>query len=48
MQQRKRCSEEFKRKAFGLTRLPGANVSQVDRDLGIRVMTQRFLHRLGR
>lgn len=36
MQQRKRYSEEFKREAVGLTRLPGANVSQIARDLGIR------------
>lgn len=35
MQQRKRYSEEFKREAVGLTRLPGANVSQIARDLGI-------------
>jgi transposase len=36
MQQRKRYSEEFKRETVGLTRLPGANVSQLARDLGIR------------
>ena len=36
MQQRKRYSEEFKREAVGLTRLPGASVSQIARDLGIR------------
>ena len=36
MQQRKRYSEEFKREAIGLTRLPGANVSQIARDLGSR------------
>lgn len=36
MQQRKTYSEEFKRAAVGLTRLPGANVSQSARDLGIR------------
>ena len=36
MQQRKRYSEEFKREAVGLTRSPGANVSQIARDLGIR------------
>ena len=34
MQQRKRYSEEFKREAVGLTRLPGASVSQIARDLG--------------
>lgn len=36
MQQRRKCSEEFKREAFGLTRLPRANVSQIARALGIR------------
>lgn len=36
MQQRKKYSEEFKREAVGLTRLPGANVSQIARDVGIR------------
>lgn len=36
MQQRKRYREEFKREAVGLTRLPGASVSQIARDLGIR------------
>lgn len=36
MVQRKKYSEEFKREAVGLTRLPGANVSQIGRDLGIR------------
>ena len=36
MQQRRKYSEEFKREAVGLTRLPGANVSQIARDLGIR------------
>lgn len=36
MQQRKKYSEEFKREAVGLTRLPGANVTQIARDLGIR------------
>ncbi len=36
MQQRKRYSAEFKREAVGLTRLPGANGSQIARDLGIR------------
>ena len=36
MQQRMKYSEEFKREAVGLTRLPGANVSQIARDVGIR------------
>ena len=36
MQQRRKYSEEFKREAVGLTRLPGAKVSQIARDLGIR------------
>lgn len=36
MQWRKRYNEEFKREAVGLTRLPGAKVSQIARDLGIR------------
>lgn len=36
MQQKKRYSEEFKREAVGLTHLPGANVSQIARDSGIR------------
>ena len=36
MQQRRKYSEEFKREAVGLTRLPGANVSQIARDVGIR------------
>ena len=36
MQQRKKYSEEFKREAVGLMRLPGANVSQIARDIGIR------------
>ena len=36
MQQRKKYSDEFKREAVGLTRLPGANVSQIARDVGIR------------
>jgi transposase len=35
MQQRRKFSEEFKREAIGLTRLPGANVSQIAQDLGI-------------
>ena len=35
MQKRKRYSEEFKREAVALSRLPGANVSQIARDLGI-------------
>lgn len=36
MQQRKKYSDEFKREAVGLTRLPGTSVSQVARDVGIR------------
>jgi transposase len=36
MQQQKKYSDEFKREAVGLTRLPGANVSQIARDVGIR------------
>ena len=36
MSQRKKYSEEFKREAIGLARLPGANVSQIARDLGVR------------
>ena len=36
MQQRKKYSDEFKREAVGLTRLPGTNVSQIARDVGIR------------
>lgn len=40
MQRRKRYSEEFKREA--MPRLPGANVSQIARDLGIRA---KQLHR---
>ena len=36
MRQRRKFSEEFKREAVGLTRLPGANVSQIARDVGIR------------
>lgn len=32
---KKRYSEEFKREAVGLTRQPGANVSQVARDIGV-------------
>jgi len=35
MAQRRKFSEEFKREAVGLTRLPGANVSQIAQDLGI-------------
>lgn len=34
--QRKRYSEEFKHEAVGLTREPGARISQIARDLGIR------------
>lgn len=36
MPQRKKYSEEFKREVVGLTRLPGAKLSQIARDLGIR------------
>lgn len=36
MQQEKKYSYEFKREAVGLTRLPGSNVSQIPRDVGIR------------
>jgi transposase len=35
MQQRRKFSEEFKREAIGLTRLPNANISQIAQDLGI-------------
>jgi transposase len=35
MAKRRKYSEEFKREAVGLTRQPGANVSQVARDIGI-------------
>ena len=35
MAKRRKFSEEFKREAVGLTRLPGANVSQIAQDLGI-------------
>ena len=34
MQQRKKYSEEFKREAVGLTRLPGANVSRLPETCG--------------
>ena len=36
MQQRKKYSDEFNSEAVGQTRLPGANVSQIARDLGLR------------
>jgi len=35
MAKRKKYSDEFKREAVNLTRQPGANVSQVARDIGI-------------
>ena len=35
MRQRRKFSEEFKREAVGLTRLPDANISQIAQDLGI-------------
>lgn len=36
MQPRKTYSDEFKREAIGLTKLPGANVANIARDLGLR------------
>lgn len=36
MSKRRKYSEEFKREAVGLTRQPGASVSQVARDIGVR------------
>lgn len=35
MSKRRKYSEEFKREAVSLTRQPGANVSQVARDIGV-------------
>ncbi len=35
MAKRKTYSDEFKREAVGLTRQPGAKVSQVARDIGV-------------
>ena len=35
MAERRKYSEEFKREAVGLTRQPGASVSQVARDIGV-------------
>jgi len=35
MGKRRKYSEEFKREAVGLTRQPGASVSQVARDIGV-------------
>ena len=35
MAKRKKYSEEFKREAIGLTRQPGANVSQIAQDIGV-------------
>jgi transposase len=35
MSKRRKFSEEFKREAVGLTRQPGATISQVARDIGV-------------
>jgi len=35
MEKRRKYSEEFKREAVGLTRQPGASVSEVGRDIGV-------------
>lgn len=35
MAQRRKSSEEFKREAVGLTRLPDTNVAQIAQGLGI-------------
>lgn len=35
MSKRRKYSEEFKREAVGLSKEPGANVSQIARDIGI-------------
>ena len=35
MTKRRKYSDEFKREAVGLTRQPGASVSQVARDIGV-------------
>ena len=35
MSKRRKFSEEFKREAVGLTRQPGAQLSQVARDIGV-------------
>lgn len=35
MANRKKYSEEFKREAVGLTRQPGASVTQIARDIGV-------------
>jgi transposase len=35
MSKRRKFSDEFKREAVGLTRQPGANVSQIARDIGV-------------
>ena len=35
MAKRRKYSEEFRREAVGLTRQPGASVSQVARDIGV-------------
>ena len=36
MAQRRKYSEEFKREAVGLIRQPGANVTQIAKELGVR------------
>ncbi len=36
MAKRRKFSEEFKREAVGLTRQPGASVTQVAQDIGVR------------
>ena len=35
MSKRRKFSDEFKREAVGLTRHPGANISQIARDIGV-------------
>jgi transposase len=35
MTKRRKFSDEFKREAVGLTRQPGANLSQIARDIGV-------------
>jgi transposase len=35
MSKRRKFSDEFKREAVGLTRQPGANISQIARDIGV-------------
>ncbi|WP_368565229.1 transposase [Pseudoxanthomonas sp. UTMC 1351] len=47
MQQRKKYSEQLKRQVIGLTRLPGAQMSQIARELGIRAnQTHRWRREL--